>query len=80
MFISKLLAATMIAGAPADANPSKSKKICQRALARLGSASPQSSSTERIPSCASISSNPRLTSSSGMRCEMNGSTSISPAM
>ena len=40
----------------------------------------QNSITLRIPSCASISSNPRLTSSSGMRCEMNGSTSISPAM
>ena len=35
--------------------------------------------TLRMPSCASISSKPRLTSSSVMRCETNGSTSISPA-
>ena len=28
--------------------------------------------TLRMPSCASISSKPRLTSSSVMRCEMNG--------
>ena len=32
-----------------------------------------------MPSWASISSKPRLTSSSVSRCEMNGSTSISPA-
>src|SRR3954451_7812408 len=32
-----------------------------------------------IPSCCSISSNPLFTSSSVMRCEMNDSTSISPA-
>src|SRR5215218_9194795 len=35
--------------------------------------------TLRMPSCASISSNPRLTSSSVMRCETNDATSISPA-
>src|SRR4051794_40736591 len=34
--------------------------------------------TDRMPSCASISSKPRLTSSSEMRWEMSGSTSISP--
>ena len=34
--------------------------------------------TDRIPSCASISSKPRLTSSSVRRCEMSGATSISP--
>ena len=33
----------------------------------------------RMPSWASISSKPRLTSSSVSRCERNGSTSISPA-
>src|SRR3954453_17560900 len=32
-----------------------------------------------MPSCASISSNARLTSSSLIRCETNGATSISPA-
>src|SRR3954452_24239905 len=35
--------------------------------------------TLRIPSCASISSKPRFTSSSDSLCETNGSTSISPA-
>ena len=37
-----------------------------------------SSSTERMPSCASMSSKARLTSSRGIRWEMNGSTSMSP--
>ena len=35
--------------------------------------------TLRMPSCASISSKPRFTSSSVMRCEMNDSASMSPA-
>ena len=34
---------------------------------------------DRMPSWASISSKPLFTSSSEMRCEMNGSTSMSPA-
>ena len=34
--------------------------------------------TERMPSCACISSKARLTCSSCMRCEMKGSTSSSP--
>ena len=38
------------------------------------------SMTDRIPSWASISSKPWLTSSSVIRWEMNGSTSISPCM
>ena len=38
-----------------------------------------SSITLRMPSWASISSKPRLTRSSGRRCEMNGSTSMSPS-
>ena len=32
-----------------------------------------------MPSCASISSNPRFTSSSPILCDTNGATSISPA-
>ena len=49
-----------------------------RRLSRRSAQEPNSI-TLRIPSCASISSKPRLTSSSVIRCEMNGSTSISPA-
>jgi hypothetical protein len=40
----------------------------------------ENSITLRIPSCASISSKPRFTSSSVIRWEMNESTSMSPSM
>ena len=60
------------ADAPALLGPSAWRRARSRGRA-------QSSITLRMPSWASISSKPRLTSSSGMRCEMNGSTSISPS-
>ena len=50
-----------------------------RAAARLLSPPQLNSITLRMPSWASISSKPRLTSSRVIRWEMNGSTSISPA-
>jgi hypothetical protein len=56
--ISKLLAATMIAG-PSDPDADRAGVNEQ--------ASTHSSSTVRMPSWASISSKPRLTSSSGRR-------------
>ena len=56
--ISKLLSATMIAG-PADAAGEPRRALPDE--------STQSSSTVRMPSWASISSKPRLTSASGRR-------------
>ena len=57
---------------------SAARSISSRTIKRL-QPTQLNSITLRIPSWASISSKPRLTSSSVIRWEMNGSTSISPA-
>jgi len=65
-------------------NPAFARLIaCARSAARssIGRApqrESQKSITLRMPSWASISSNPRLTSSRRRRCEISGATSISP--
>src|SRR5205807_253293 len=65
----------------APARPLRDQIGVRRPLRVLGALDDHASNliTLRMPSCASISSNPRFTSSSVMWWEMNGSTSMSPA-
>ena len=89
MHISSMLGATMIAGAPAPGpcepgrplapGPENRPSAGRRGRSSFPAADQTICRTLRIPSWASISSKPLFTSASGIRCEMNGSTSISPA-